>query len=187
MSYDAIETWYAGFRFRSRLEARWAVFFNHLDLEWEPEPQGYHVGQRSYLPDFWLPGTQTWVEVKGSEGNLDHDLMYASAEGLPHEGPGPVLLILGPIPEPPEHGDLAWLGFGRTEYRGDVIVTDGWYGFGEYGIPACAHETSCAAPPSFGAGDWLKPITNMITRVDPRVAAAYVAARSARFEHGERG
>lgn len=35
-----IETRYAGCRFRSRLEARWAVFFDALKIEWEYEPEG---------------------------------------------------------------------------------------------------------------------------------------------------
>ena len=33
--FKAIETKYKGFRFRSRLEARWAVFFDALGIEWE--------------------------------------------------------------------------------------------------------------------------------------------------------
>src|SRR5262245_3495425 len=33
-----IETIYRGYRFRSRLEARWAVFFQTLGVPWEYEP-----------------------------------------------------------------------------------------------------------------------------------------------------
>lgn len=51
----AIETKYKGYRFRSRLEARWAVFFDALDLIWEYEPEGYTDGESNYLPDFYLP------------------------------------------------------------------------------------------------------------------------------------
>ena len=39
----AIETRYAGYRFRSRLEARWAVFFDTLGLKWQYEPEGYEL------------------------------------------------------------------------------------------------------------------------------------------------
>lgn len=50
---QAIETEYAGRRFRSRLEARWAVFLDHLDLKWLYEPQGYLLGNgERYLPDY---------------------------------------------------------------------------------------------------------------------------------------
>ena len=51
----AIETQYKGYRFRSRLEARWAVVFDALDLEWVYEPEGYDLGGGvKYLPDFSL-------------------------------------------------------------------------------------------------------------------------------------
>lgn len=51
----AIETRYAGCRFRSRLEARWAVFFDQLGWSWEYEPEGYTVSN-GYLPDFQIWG-----------------------------------------------------------------------------------------------------------------------------------
>lgn len=51
----AIETRYKGYRFRSRLEARWAVFFDALDVKWEYEPEGFELGFNDrYLPDFRL-------------------------------------------------------------------------------------------------------------------------------------
>jgi hypothetical protein len=105
-----IQTTYKGYRFRSRLEARWAVFFDFLDIKWEYEKQGYvlppykfdrpdflnrriaearreGLGEHesfivqvfgkladelevqaqkelTYLPDFWLPGYESWAEVK---------------------------------------------------------------------------------------------------------------------------
>lgn len=48
----AIETRYGGARFRSRLEARWAVFFDHMGIVWEYEPEGYETPDGRYLPDF---------------------------------------------------------------------------------------------------------------------------------------
>ena len=61
----AIETRYKGYRFRSRLEARWAVFFDTLGLQWEYEREGFNLDGNYYLPDFWLPQVKTWAEVKG--------------------------------------------------------------------------------------------------------------------------
>lgn len=67
----AIQTRYRGYRFRSRLEARWAVFFDALGIPWEYEKQGYVLQSgECYLPDFWLPGSddcppRMWLEVKG--------------------------------------------------------------------------------------------------------------------------
>lgn len=48
-----IETRYDGYRFRSRLEARWAVFFNSLGIDYQYEPEGFELPNgRRYLPDF---------------------------------------------------------------------------------------------------------------------------------------
>jgi hypothetical protein len=68
MGIAAIETSYKGYRFRSRLEARWAVFFDALGIAWEYEKEGYDLGEHGwYLPDFWLPEIAggVWVEIKG--------------------------------------------------------------------------------------------------------------------------
>ena len=65
----AIETQYKGYRFRSRLEARWAVFFETLGCRWEYEPEGFDLNGLYYLPDFKVvyPGGSTyWFEVKSS-------------------------------------------------------------------------------------------------------------------------
>lgn len=69
---QSIETHYAGKKFRSRLEARWWVFFQHLGLSryMEYEPQGYKLPalKTVYLPDFRLtiPALRTpnWYEIK---------------------------------------------------------------------------------------------------------------------------
>lgn len=65
MRIEAIETEYSGYRFRSRLEARWAVVFDCLGLTWEYEPEGFDLGEGvRYLPDFRLPHLRMWIEIK---------------------------------------------------------------------------------------------------------------------------
>lgn len=67
MSYraKAIETVYGGYRFRSRLEARWAVFFDAVGLPYDYEKEGFVLDDcTKYLPDFWLPSLNLWVEIK---------------------------------------------------------------------------------------------------------------------------
>lgn len=69
MTIKAIETHYKGYRFRSRLEARWAVFFDSLPLRYEYEPEGYELGGGArYLPDFYLPDIDTYIEIKPARG-----------------------------------------------------------------------------------------------------------------------
>lgn len=78
----AIETVYNGYKFRSRLEARWAVFFDALGVEYQYEIEGFDLsgyderdyfgnrfvdkleGDTWYLPDFYLTGQEAWVEIK---------------------------------------------------------------------------------------------------------------------------
>ena len=67
MNIKAIETRYGGYRFRSRTEARWAVFFDTLGVVYEYEKEGYNLGGVLYLPDFWLPEHGIWVEIKPTE------------------------------------------------------------------------------------------------------------------------
>jgi hypothetical protein len=70
MAPKAIETRYHDCLFRSRLEARWAVFFDALGVKWEYEKEGYHLASMRYLPDFWLDTVGMWAEVKPSEFNF---------------------------------------------------------------------------------------------------------------------
>lgn len=65
------QTFYNEHVFRSHLEAKWAMFFDLLDIKWFYEPEVYPlVAGTSYLPDFWLPGFSRrdggdfYVEVK---------------------------------------------------------------------------------------------------------------------------
>lgn len=69
----AIETRAYGCRFRSRLEARYAVFFTHAGFRWEYEPEGVELDAGRYLPDFRVTRDQVtvWLEVKSPAGPED--------------------------------------------------------------------------------------------------------------------
>lgn len=69
--FEAIETEYKGVLFRSRLEARWAAFFDYLGFVWYYEPEGFP----GWIPDFMiLP--DLLVEVKPiSEFNANIDFI----------------------------------------------------------------------------------------------------------------
>jgi len=75
MGIKPIETRAYGHRFRSRLEARWAVFFTELGCSWQYEPEGFELPYSGfYLPDFLVSGfpdrpQQIWVEVKATAPN----------------------------------------------------------------------------------------------------------------------
>src|SRR5690349_10976821 len=62
-----IPTEFDGYRFRSRTEAKWAVFFKVLGIEYQYEPQGFVLDDGScYQPDFFLPSIKFWAEVKAT-------------------------------------------------------------------------------------------------------------------------
>jgi hypothetical protein len=57
-------TKYKDHNFRSRLEARWAVYLDVIGLDWWYEMEGYQLPSGWYLPDFWLPQVKMFAEVK---------------------------------------------------------------------------------------------------------------------------
>lgn len=197
----AIETSYAGCRFRSRLEARWAVFFDHLGVKWLYEPQGFELpsGER-YLPDFQLPDHRLWVEVKGDEEEMrKHEARYAEAAML-LDGNG--LLILGPVPDLRFGMPMHFVIARHPHCCGEQVLClhIAWRdmitnaaGVAEYGF-ACtdliSHEP--ARLPALkgynrGRASYTDPGPIDDWPIGDIDKAAYQAARSARFEHGERG
>lgn len=182
-----IETRYAGRRFRSRLEARYAVFFDSLGVSWEYEPEGFLVGdgKRAYLPDFKIRTLQGewWVEVKGERGKLDPDLLAEFAKASPSLTRQ--VAILGPIPRITEGATpLHWMVrlIAGKPFLATAYVTSGgnfWqWGF-EY--PFAPDVVESMVSPLLDAGSAAD------LYLQSTVRDAYIAASSARFEHGEEG
>ena len=67
-SIVALPTYYGGVKFRSGLEARWAMYFDLINVEWRYEDEGYELPSGRYLPDFWLPVAGMHAEVKPDAG-----------------------------------------------------------------------------------------------------------------------
>jgi hypothetical protein len=81
----AIDTHYKGYKFRSRLEARVAVFLDTLTASWQYEPEGFSLPiNGNYLPDFlitslptqskWGYTGQFWLEVKAQSPTKEEQL-----------------------------------------------------------------------------------------------------------------
>ncbi len=205
-----IQTRYKGYHFRSRLEARWAVFFDALGMSWEYEPQGFDLGGTHYLPDFRISsddGLVRWYEIK-PKGSTDlskfdqfADLLYEAHE------------------ERNKAGDYS------ESFRADLVSGDPYDNFFDQGAvfcPRCWEPLSiqncwgqtgddgfafschtCDMETESGGGNpWRKGFANIpytphkglilakqsdyiegIARID----AACIQSRSARFEHGECG
>lgn len=94
----AIETQHAGIKFRSRIEARWAIFLDSLKLTWEYEAEGFDLGDGVwYLPDFWLAKLRLWVEIKGADPDED---ACDKATRLAQQSGFPVYVFFGGITMP---------------------------------------------------------------------------------------
>jgi hypothetical protein len=74
----ALPTRYGRHFFRSRTEARWAMYLDLLAVRWEYEVEGFHFNGRAYLPDFYFPERDEWGEVKYAGGFTDivRDLLW---------------------------------------------------------------------------------------------------------------
>lgn len=159
----AIETRYKGYRFRSRLEARWAVFFDALGFRWEYEAEGFALPSGPYLPDFWLPDLRTFAEVKATNeefGWKQKELARVAGRsvlclaGTPELAWYPIVESIDFVPE--GYPDIDWVDLGMTYHRGRL-----WYGW--MGQEPAAEDLFC---------------TNEFEH-------AVNVARGARFEHGE--
>lgn len=56
---------YNGTTFRSSYEARFAQALDRDGIAWQYEPKRFDLGTCTYLPDFYLPDTGVFWEVKG--------------------------------------------------------------------------------------------------------------------------
>ena len=189
----AIETNYKGYRFRSRLEARWAVFFNALGIKWEYEPEGYVLDDGlCYLPDFKLHGFvgrangDIYVEVKGNLSDNDFNKINSFYNSITKEKVKNKILILSNIPNgnsmneiDQEVEDAAYNGI-KTEsnnviYPFNFATIDGDYFAAHIGI------NKDGKPELFGDDS-----SYLFNRDDNATFEAFLKARQARFEFGER-
>ena len=198
----AIETEYKGYKFRSRLEARWAVFFDACGVRWEYEPEGFVLDNgQYYLPDFLLhdvtfnhagysEGNDLYVEVKGKMTAKDANKIIQFA--FPPEARGEdrwipekmnPLLVVSAIPEGANFYEIE-----RAVFNSDFDKLD------QFGIDAFNFETvdgdNFGAMPGVGLDGKFQLFgadSSYTSDMDPvATERSYRLARQARFEHGER-
>jgi len=157
-----IETHYNGHRFRSRLEARWAVFFDSLGIEWEYEREGYDLGSLGYyLPDFWFPKQNVWGEVKHAHISIEERINVGLKAGALSSMTDAGFILLEGIPDDKPY-QLCY--FDENEMIHSESI--------------CFHVHSTGQFYSLMLG-------NIECKHWSDVETAVISARSARFEHGE--
>ena len=117
-----VETDYNGIRYRSRTEARWALFLDVLGLPHHYEVETFDLKvdnqQVLYSPDFWLPKQDCWLEIKGEEPD---ELACEKASLLAMASSKDVYVFFGghTLPDSPEGSPKAYAFFpdGSGDYE----------------------------------------------------------------------
>ncbi len=182
MPVKAIETHYNGYRFRSRLEARWAVFFDHLGTQYEYEPEGFQLSDGTrYLPDFRIQTIKrpVYIEVKGQHPGQDYMQMLCRFSA---EIRNSVAVLIG------TPGDelfvkiqhMSFVEWAKTDINnsdlGALMIVDAFK-------DSVIHIFSFS--PGEHSGGWTSYSSEHGNGND--YSKAYEVARSARFEHGAKG
>ena len=181
MEIKAIETRYNGYKFRSRVEARWAVFMDTLGVKYEYEKEGFDLGEFGYyLPDFWLPEHQCWVEIKGAEPtSKEQGLCHELAQAVKND----VVLLFGQ-PYPDEFTVYIYRpGFLSLDHYTEITKCRRCDGL--CGLRDNDEDSAWADFGKHTCGDHDKFPMSAKSGMAPELTAAYAAARQARFEHRE--
>ncbi len=149
----AIETVYKGYAFRSRLEARYAVFLDGLGVPYDYEPEGFALAGINYLPDFRLTKARCWLEVKGQMPNEDE---IEKAKRLANATGWPVFIVWGdPV--------------------STFVLSDG-------GILLITVNRTALPQPEHGASVNFLWLVNFVGQHPDKLINAALAARQRRFE-----
>lgn len=190
-----IQTKYKGFLFRSRLEARWAVFFDACGVEYEYEPEGYDLGKgMMYLPDFLLHGVygrasgDLYVEVKGQMTDADAmkiNRFYEIGKDNPdvYGKSNTAILVVGNIPSGADIEDILWY------IEGEAYASNGdWPNNYNFETIDGDHFAAYPGINKNGKFELFGDDSNYLCDMDRKATEkAYRIARQARFEHGLKG
>lgn len=191
----AIQTRFDGRHFRSRLEAKWAVFFKYIGLAYQYEPEGFALvsGDR-YQPDFLLPdvylrrGTPgLYLEVKPVAAAIAPLFETYSEFGSGRRG-----YRYGEDEIPPPVGDADPNERNFVILVGEVGIHcdngEGHYQFGPWWDRSmswhCCHECGATKLDFFGGGYYECPRCGgeSSNTQHPILESAQTAARSMRFD-----
>lgn len=194
----AIETIYNGYRFRSRLEARWAVFFDEISIPYSYEPQGFKFDDGTcYLPDFYLPWFKCYVEIKPKGlSEVEKQEAKRKLETLFNEADNVIAMLCVGDPADEDNilvycndscdsnaGTMWW----EAEFIEGAWHHGGVYSGGKHFITIQIDGGRNSR--EFYTSDWKDAcIINQcgVTEIRSDLDYAKLKARQARFEHGEK-
>lgn len=179
---NAIQTEYQGYTFRSRLEARWAVFFDALNIEWRYEHEGFELNTGEwYLPDFYLPNvgvrsteaSPLWIEIKPTDDHADFETAAAFVDTVKE----PIAVLTGRSGDT----DPEWLDHYEVRYSDTHGVMQ------DVGMHFMACEDCGRVKYEFEDSSYMgcDRCGARCSHQTELIQHATKQARSARFEHGE--
>lgn len=205
-----IETEYNGLRFRSRLEARWAVFFDSARIKYIYEQEGYLLDNGvKYLPDFYLPDLDCHVEVKADTPEGRREILDKCFPAIQWGGPIKKILVLSDVPEG-RSVDGGYWHHPIIYWHDDSPIWGWWFFFECFGkiigkissmlfyrdpgylgtISACSDKVlgEISVWPCAGCIDPNPdfPTAEFQNQIHEVEFSCYAKARQARFEHGEK-
>lgn len=178
-----IETLYNGYRFRSRAEARWAVFFDTCGIKYVYEPEGYELSDGTkYLPDFYLPESDSFFEVKGILSKKDKHKIDQFQEEVKR----PITIGYADMTFQSSYYAAEDLYF--IDYKSDSAFVRCCFCRklyflslnGSYACPNCGHYNGDATFHEIICGGGEKRFRSTAPEVE-----AFQIAKQARFEYGE--
>ena len=197
MEIKPIETVYKGYRFRSRLEARWAVFFDILHVRYVYEQDGFDLDGTYYLPDFYLNDYELYVEIKPFDkdvvGYIGDNNMWEQKCAKFRDITGKAILIC--YEEPAK--DLSKILYAWDNGSGSAGPSNRKAFFSDIGdilVPPSSHEICITDYMKVNTHirtateyEWNEYINSMRIPGDECIVNyAMLKARQARFEHGEK-
>lgn len=155
----AIPVTYRGIQFRSKLEAKVALFLDECGIEYQYEPDSFADDKNGYMPDFYLPNSDAYIEVKGKRPGYGTEILKAiSFVGDKIK----ILIIISQIPDMDQRG---WPHF-PCVYNGGVLgVCFGWWFFHDDGEPHISRARYPRPPinPATGAM-YIDPVSDWYLR-----------------------
>ncbi len=97
---EAIPTEFDGVEYKSRTEARWAVFFDRLGVKFEYESKYFHLSDGTmYPPDFYVHDFDALIEVKPDNKHIVLDEAGKALELYKNNTERNIWLAIGPPDE----------------------------------------------------------------------------------------
>lgn len=140
------KTNYGGLLFRSRTEAKWAVFFDTLGVKYDYEPFFEEVGNDyisyNYLPDFYLPSQEKFIEVKpGKPTELEEQKAAFWCKDILE------IVVLFNLQPPTDKLENGWLYYFPNIKKTPMVMQHYWWGecqqCGYIDIAEHAYVTAC--------------------------------------------